>query len=103
MFEGTFSLDADQMVKIGNLRNLKFLNPISECLLFLSFQYMCVNVYMLYDVIFLIALVFYGGNKIAYIARDKFRTKRLSTGANYVHVYIGTWDKGILKFNKFSM
>ena len=36
--------------------------------------------------------------------RDKtFRRKRLSTGANFVHVYIETWDKGILKFNKFSM
>ena len=32
-----------------------------------------------------------------------FRRKRLSTGANFVHVYIEIWDKGILKFNKFSM
>ena len=31
------------------------------------------------------------------------RRKRLSTGSNFVHVYIETWDKGILKFNKFSM
>ena len=30
-----------------------------------------------------------------------FRRKRLSTGANFVHVYIEIWDKGILKFNKF--
>ena len=36
--------------------------------------------------------------------QDKiFRRKRLSTGANFVHVYIEIWDKGILKFNKFSM
>ena len=35
--------------------------------------------------------------------QDKiFRRKRLSTGANFVHVYIEIWDKGILKFNKFS-
>ena len=32
-----------------------------------------------------------------------FRRKRLSTGANFVHVYIEIWDKGILKFNTFSM
>ena len=32
-----------------------------------------------------------------------FRCKRLSTGANFVHVYIEIWDKGILKLNKFSM
>ena len=32
-----------------------------------------------------------------------FRRKRQSTGANFVHAYIETWDKGILKFNKFSM
>ena len=32
-----------------------------------------------------------------------FRRKRLSTGANFVHVYIEIWDKGILKFNKFSV
>ena len=36
--------------------------------------------------------------------QDKiFRRKRLSTGANLVHAYIGIWGKGILKFNKFSM
>ena len=37
--------------------------------------------------------------------QDKiFRRKRLSTGANFVHVYlIEIWDKGILKFNIFSM
>ena len=33
---------------------------------------------------------------------SKFRRKRLSTGSN-VHVYMEIWDKGILKFNKFSM
>ena len=32
-----------------------------------------------------------------------FRRKRLSTGANFIHVYLEIWDKGILKFNKFSM
>ena len=32
-----------------------------------------------------------------------FRCKRLSTGANFVHVYLEIWDKGIQKFNKFSM
>ena len=36
--------------------------------------------------------------------QDKiFRRKHLSTGANFVHVYIEIWDKGILKFNKFSV
>ena len=36
--------------------------------------------------------------------QDKmFRRKRLSTGTNFVHIYIEIWDKGILKFNKFSM
>ena len=36
--------------------------------------------------------------------QDKiFRRKRLSTGAEFVHVYTEIWDKGILKFNKFSM
>ena len=35
--------------------------------------------------------------------KNIFRHKRLSTGANFVHVYIETWDKGRLKFNKFSM
>ena len=36
--------------------------------------------------------------------QDKiFRRKRLSTGANFVHVYFEIWDKGILKLNKFSM
>ena len=29
--------------------------------------------------------------------------KCLSTGANFVHVYIEILDKGILKFNEFSM
>ena len=38
------------------------------------------------------------------IKQDKiFRHKRLSTGANFVHVCIEIWDKGILKFNKFSV
>ena len=38
------------------------------------------------------------------LGQDKiFRLKRLSTGANFVHVYIEIWDKEILKFNKFSM
>ena len=32
-----------------------------------------------------------------------FRRKRLSTGANFVYVYLEIWDKGILKFNKFSI
>ena len=32
-----------------------------------------------------------------------FRRKRLSTGENFVLVYLEIWDKGILKFNKFSM
>ena len=36
--------------------------------------------------------------------QDKiFRRKRLSTGANFIHVYLEIWDTGILKFNKFSM
>ena len=36
--------------------------------------------------------------------QDKiFRRKRLSSGTNFVHVYIETWDKGILNFNKFSV
>ena len=36
--------------------------------------------------------------------QDKiFRRKRLSTGANFVHVYVEVWDNGILKFNKFIM
>ena len=36
--------------------------------------------------------------------QDKiFRRKRLRTGANFVHVYIEIWNKGILKFNKFSV
>ena len=36
--------------------------------------------------------------------QDKiFRRKRLSTGANFVHVFIEIWDKDILKFNKFSV
>ena len=36
--------------------------------------------------------------------QDKmFRRKRLSTGANFVHVYLEIWDKGIPKFNKFSV
>ena len=38
------------------------------------------------------------------IQQDKiFRRKRLSTGANFVHIYLEIWDKGILKLNKFSM
>ena len=32
-----------------------------------------------------------------------FRRKRLSTSANFVHVYFEIWDKGILKLNKFSI
>ena len=32
-----------------------------------------------------------------------FRRKRLSTGANFVHVYIEIWDEDVLKFNKFSL
>ena len=32
-----------------------------------------------------------------------FRHKRLSIGANFVYVYIEIWDKGFLKFNKFSV
>ena len=36
--------------------------------------------------------------------QDKiFRRKRLSTGSSFIHVYIEIWDKGLLKFNKFSM
>ena len=36
------------------------------------------------------------------LVQDKiFRRKRQSTDANFVHVYIETWDKGVLKFNKF--
>ena len=36
--------------------------------------------------------------------QDKiFRRKRLNTGANFVHVYLEIWDKGILKFHKFSI
>ena len=35
--------------------------------------------------------------------KNKCKTKRLSTGANFAHVYIEIWDKGILKFNNFSM
>ena len=31
------------------------------------------------------------------------KTKYLSTGANFVRVYIEIWDKSILKFNKFSI
>ena len=39
------------------------------------------------------------------VQQDKiFRRKRLSTGANFVHVYLEIWNTGIpLKFNKFSM
>ena len=38
------------------------------------------------------------------IKQDKiFSRKRLSTGANFVHVYIEIWDMGILKFNQFSV
>ena len=32
-----------------------------------------------------------------------FRSKCLSSSANLVQVYLEIWDKGILKFNKFSM
>ena len=36
--------------------------------------------------------------------QDKiFRRKHLSTGANFVYVYLEIWDTGIQKFNKFSM
>ena len=31
------------------------------------------------------------------------KTKYLSTGANFVHVYLEIWDTGILKYNEFSM
>ena len=35
--------------------------------------------------------------------QDKiFRRKCLSTGANFVHVYLEIWDTALLKFNKFS-
>ena len=37
------------------------------------------------------------------IQDEIFRRKRLSTGANFVHVYLEIWDKGILKFSKLSM
>ena len=38
------------------------------------------------------------------ITQDKIlRRKRLSTGTNFVHVYIEIRDKGILKFNEFSI
>ena len=37
---------------------------------------------------------------ILYQIQDKiFRCKRL----NFINVYIEIWDKGILRFNKFSM
>ena len=36
--------------------------------------------------------------------QDKiFRRKRLSTGANFVHVYLEIWGRGIQKNYKFSM
>ena len=44
------------------------------------------------------------GNASQNIQDKIFRRKRLSTGgAKFVHVYLEIWDKGILKFNKFSM
>ena len=37
------------------------------------------------------------------VTQDKiFRRKRLSIGANFVHVYIEIWDKGILKLINFQ-
>ena len=30
-----------------------------------------------------------------------FRRKRLSTDANFVHVYLEIWEKGILTFSNF--
>ena len=39
----------------------------------------------------------------SYIQDKIFRRKRLSTGANFVHVYLEIWDMGILKFNKFPI
>ena len=38
-----------------------------------------------------------------YLQDKIFRRKRLSTDANFVHVCLKIWNKGILKFNKFSM
>ena len=38
-----------------------------------------------------------------HVQDEIFRRKRLSTGENFVLVYLEIWDKGILKFNKFSM
>ena len=38
-----------------------------------------------------------------FIQHKIFRHKRLSTGANFVHVHLEIWDKIILKLNKFSM
>ena len=39
-----------------------------------------------------------------YVIQGKiFRRKRLTTGANFVYVYIEIWNNGILKFNKSSM
>ena len=37
-------------------------------------------------------------------SKDKrFKRKRLSTEANFVQVCSEIWDKGMLKFNKFSI
>ena len=38
-------------------------------------------------------------HKTKYLDVEIFRRKHLSTGANFVHVYIEIWDKQILKFN----
>ena len=38
------------------------------------------------------------------LRQDKIlRRKRLITGANFIHVYKEIWDKGKVKFHKFSM
>ena len=35
--------------------------------------------------------------------KTTYLDRRLSTGENFIHVYLEIWDKGILKFNKLSM
>ena len=52
-------------------------------------------------VAFLLAL-----NSVIYAQDEIFRRKRLSTSANFVHVFLEIWDKGIhiciyIKFNQF--
>ena len=39
--------------------------------------------------------------KLSQEALMTYETKYLDVGANFVHVYLEIWDKGILKFNKF--